>query len=106
MKNFREKGETLVVPAIGTAIASGNIVTVGATAGISAGSYDVGEDAVVNMCGVYTVPKVASGAIAQGAKVYVIAGQAGTTVGSNVFLGYAWDAVADGAGFVNVCLAR
>jgi predicted RecA/RadA family phage recombinase len=106
MKNFREKGETLVVPAIASAIASGDIVTVGATAGIASGAYAIGQNAVISMCGVYTVPKVASGAITQGAKVYVISGQAGTTVGSNVFLGYAWDAVADGAGFVNVLLAR
>lgn len=106
MKNFVQKGETLLVPAIAGAITSGAIVTVGATAGIAAGSYAIGEDAVVNMCGVYAVPKVASGAIAQGAKLYVISGEAGTTVGSNVFLGYAWDAAADGAGTVNVLLAR
>lgn len=106
MTNYREKGETLVVPASASAYASGDIVTVGATAGIAAGKTAIGDDVVVNMCGVFTVPKVASGAITQGAKVYVIAGQAGTTVGSNVFLGYAWDAAADGAGTVNVLLAR
>lgn len=106
MKNFVEKGETIVVLAAAAAYASGDIVTVGATAGIAAGKTEIGDDVVVNMCGVYAVPKVASGAIAQGAKVYVISGQAGTTVGSNVFLGYAWEAAADGAGTVNVLLAR
>lgn len=106
MKNFVEKGMTLVVPAIAGAISSGAIVTVGATAGISQGTYAIGEDAVIAMEGVFRVPKVASGAITQGAKLYVISGEAGTTVGSNVFLGYAWAAAADGAGTVDVRLAR
>jgi predicted RecA/RadA family phage recombinase len=106
MTNFVQKGETLVVPSTGADIASGAIVTVGATAGIAAGSTVAGEDAVINMEGVYRVPKVASGAITQGAKLYVISGEAGTTVGSNVFLGYAWKAAADGAGTVDVRLAR
>jgi predicted RecA/RadA family phage recombinase len=105
MKNFVEHGKTLVIIA-GGAIASGAIVTVGATAGISAGAYATGEEAVVNLEGVYRVTKVASGAITQGAKLYVIAGEAGTTVGSNVFLGYAHSAAADGAGTVDVLLAR
>jgi len=106
MKNFVQHGKTLLVPAAAAAYESGDIVTVGATAGIAAGKTAIGDDVVVNMEGVFAVPKVASGAITQGAKVYVISGQAGTTVGSNVFLGYAWDAAADGAGNVNVRLAR
>lgn len=105
MKNFVEHGKTINVVA-GADIVSGDIVTVGATAGIAAGSYASGETAVLNLEGVYSVPKVASGAITQGAKLYIIAGQAGTTVGSNVFLGYAHTAAADGAGNVNVLLAR
>lgn len=105
MKNFVERGCTINVVA-GADIASGDIVTVGATAGIAAGKYASGATAVLNLEGVYSVPKVASGAITQGAKLYVIAGQAGTTVGSNVFLGYAHSAAADGAGSVDVLLAR
>jgi predicted RecA/RadA family phage recombinase len=105
MKNFVEHGKTVTIVA-GGAITLGQIVTVGATAGIAAGTYATGETAVVNLEGVYAVPKVASGAITQGAKLYVISGEAGTTVGSNVFLGYAHSAAADGAGTVNVLLAR
>lgn len=106
MKNFVEKGCTLVVPAIAAAIASGDLVVVGATAGVSVGAYDIGEDAVIHLDGVFTLPKAASGAIAQGAKVYVASGLITTTVGSNVFVGYAHEAVADGVAFVNVLLAR
>ena len=105
MKNFVEKGETILFVASG-AVASGSIVTIGATAGISAGAYANGETGVANLKGVYAVTKVASGAITKGAKLYVISGEAGTTVGSNVFLGYAHEAAADGAGTVNVLLAR
>lgn len=105
MKNFVEKGETINFVASG-AVASGSIVVIGATAGIAAGAYADTEVGVANMCGVYSVPKVTADAIAQGAKVYVIAGQAGTTVGSNVFLGYAWEAVGAVAGNIAVLLAR
>lgn len=105
MKNFVENGRTVNV-VVGADTASGDIVTVGATAGIAQGKMLSGGTVVVSLDGVYAVPKFASGAITQGAKLYVIAGQAGTTVGSNVFLGYAHTAAADGAGTVNVLLAR
>lgn len=104
MKNFVEKGETILVTA-GADINSGDIVTVGATAGISAGDYSSGEVAVVNLCGVYTVPKDAS-APAIGAKLYIAAGVATTTVSTNVFLGYAHSAALTGDATVKVLLAR
>lgn len=104
MKNFVEKGKTILVTA-GADIASGDIVTVGATAGIAAGDYANGEVAVVNLEGVYTVAKDAS-APAIGAKLYIAAGVATTTVGSNVFLGYAHSAALTGDATVNVLLAR
>ena len=61
---------------------------------------------MLNLCGVYSVPKVTADVIAQGTKVYVIAGQAGLTVGSNVFLGYAYESVGAVAGNIAVLLAR
>lgn len=105
MKNFVQQGKTIDVVA-GADIASGDIVVVGATAGIAVNKTANGDTATLHLEGVYEVPKVASGAITQGAKLYVIAGQAGTTVGSNVFLGYAHNSAADGAGTINVLLAR
>lgn len=106
MKNFVEVGCTIVVPAVAAAVVSGSIVTVGDTAGVSVGSYKIGEDAVVHLDGVFALPKAASGAMTQGAKVYVAAGLVTTTVATNVFLGYVHEAVADGATTVNVLLAR
>ena len=104
MKNFVEKGKTILVTA-GADIASGDIVTVGATAGIAAGDYANGEVAVVNLEGVYAVAKDAS-VFAQGAKVYIAAGVATSTVSTNVFLGYAHVAALTGDATVNVLLAR
>lgn len=104
MKNFVEKGATINVVAAAD-IASGSIVTVGATAGVAAGDYATGETAVVNLDGVYAVAKDAS-VFAQGAKVYIAAGVATSTVSTNVFLGYAHVAALTGDATVNVLLAR
>lgn len=108
MKNFVAKGCTLLVPAIAGALVSGQSVVVGDIVGVSAGSYATGEDAVLNLDGVFTLPKASSGAIAQGVKLYVAAsgGNITTTATSNKFVGYAYDAAADGETTVNVLLAR
>ena len=104
MKNYIQKGCTIEVVASGN-VASGSIVTVGATAGVSAGNYVSGDTVVVKLDGVYAVAKDAS-VFAQGAKVYVAAGVATTTVGTNVFLGYAHAAALTGDATVRVLLAR
>lgn len=104
MKNYIQKGCSIEVIA-GGAVASGSIVTVGATAGISSGTYETGDIVVVNLEGVYNVGKDAS-VIAQGAKLYVAAGVATTTVSTNVFLGYAHTSALTGDATVNVLLAR
>jgi len=105
MKNFVEKGETITVTAAAD-IASGAIVSIGDIAGVAAGKYATGETAVVNLNGVYEVPKVTADVIAQGVKLYVVAGQAGVTATGNVFLGYAHNSAAGVAGTINVLLAR
>ena len=103
MKNYIQKGDSIEFVAT-AAITSGAIVEVGALAGISAGSYDIGDNVVVSLCGVYEVPKVA-GAITLGAKLYSNAsGSATTTVGTNVFLGYAFSVQASGDTTVKVRL--
>jgi predicted RecA/RadA family phage recombinase len=106
MKNFVEKGCTILLPAIAGALASGELVTVGATVGVSAGAYAIGEDAVLNLDGVFELPKASGTVIAQGAKVYVASGLITTTVSTNVFVGYAHTAGVDGVTTVNVLLAR
>ena len=103
MKNYVQKGESIEFVAVG-AIVSGAIVEVGALAGVSAGTYAIGDTVVVSLCGVYEVPKT-TGAITLGAKLYSnAAGSATTTVGTNVFLGYAFSAQLSGDATVKVRL--
>lgn len=103
MKNYIQKGDRIEFVAT-AAIASGAIVEVGALAGISAGSYAIGDTIVVNLEGVYEVPKVA-GAVTLGAKLYSNAsGSATTTASTNVFLGYAFSNQASGDATVKVRL--
>jgi predicted RecA/RadA family phage recombinase len=103
MKNYIQKGDSIEFVAVG-AIASGAIVEVGALAGVSAGTYAIGDKVVVSLCGVYEVPKVA-GAVTLGAKLYSNAsGSATTTVDTNVFLGYAFSAQNSGDATVLVRL--
>ena len=103
MKNYVQKGESIEFVAAG-AIVSGAIVEVGALAGVSFGAYAIGDTAVISLCGVYEVPKV-TGAIALGVKLYSnAAGSATTTVGTNVFLGYAFSAQVSGDATVQVRL--
>lgn len=104
MKNFVEKGETILFVASG-ATASGSIVTIGDITAVSAGTYADTETGVANLCGVFALPKGA-GAIAQGVKLYVAAGVVTTTASTNKFLGYAHLAAADTDTTVNVLLAR
>lgn len=108
MKNFVAKGCTMVLLAHSGALTSGQSVVVGATVGVSNGAYADGADAVVSLEGVFTLPKASSGALAQGSKVYVAAsgGNMTNTVSTNIFVGYVYDAAADGDTTVNVLLAR
>lgn len=108
MKNTYAKGLTMTLLAIGADLASGQSVVVGDTVGVSQGAYKAGEDAVLCLDGVYELPKASSGAIAQGAKLYVAAsgGNMTTTATSNKFVGYAYEAAADGSTSVYVLLAR
>lgn len=103
MKNYIQKGDSIEFVAT-NAIASGAIVEVGALAGVSVGKYAIGDTVVVSLCGVYEVPKIAE-AITLGAKLYSnAAGSATTVVGTNVFLGYAFNVAALGATTVRVRL--
>lgn len=107
MKNFIEKGETMNIVAGVGGIASGAPVVVVDVVGVSVGAYAEGETAVLHLNGVFELPKVASGAIPQGTKVYITSGGNITaTATSNTFTGYAHETAADGATIINVLLAR
>ena len=103
MKNYVQKGEKIQFIAT-VAVDSGEVVDVGALSGVAAGACAIGETVVVELEGVYTVPKLA-GAITLGAKLYHDGnGNATTTVSTHNFLGYAFTAQASGDATVNVRL--
>lgn len=108
MKNFVAKGETIAVVTPSGGYASGQPVVVGDTVGVSSGKYLEGETAIINMCGVYTLPKVASGAIAVGKKCYIVVADNNITgtASTNIFAGVAYEGAADGATTINVLLSR
>lgn len=66
MKNFRQSGNVLSVLAAAAAVASGEVVTVGAHIGVAATPAAIGEPFELNLDGVYEVPKTAGAAWTQG----------------------------------------
>lgn len=66
MKNFIAVGDTLTITA-GADIASGEAVLVGSLFGVAAGAIANGTEGVINLTGVYDLPKTASQAWTVGA---------------------------------------
>jgi predicted RecA/RadA family phage recombinase len=87
-KNYVQAGGTLTLTAP-TNVKSGDIVVVGALAGIAA--YDAAQNTEVEVVteGVWTLPKTTPGAINQGDACYwdVPTSKVTTTAGSNLLLG-------------------
>lgn len=66
--NFIQKGEVLSYTATKN-ILSGDLVMIGAIAGVAKTDIAIGESGAVHITGIYSLPKAAE-AIAQGARVY------------------------------------
>ncbi|MBR9837032.1 MAG: DUF2190 family protein [Rhodobacteraceae bacterium] len=98
MKNFKSQGNTLTFTA-GAAYLSGAGVLLGSIFGVAAGDIASGEDGVINLVGVYELPKTASQAWTVGAAIYWDdANDEATTVAEdNVLIGAAVAAVGSGA---------
>ena len=99
MKNFIATGNTLTITAEAD-IASGAGVLIGSIFGVATGPIANGAEGVINLTGVYDLPKTASQAWTVGAKVYWdnTAKEATKTTTSNTLIGVAVVAVAGGAG--------
>ena len=108
MRNYVQEGDTIVATVPAGGVTSGQFILIGAVGGVAVNNYAAGESGVFNAGGVYELPKASSGAITQGAKLYwdntnkVFT----TTASGNTFMGYAWEAAADGAVVVNVAIAN
>jgi predicted RecA/RadA family phage recombinase len=97
MKNFVAAGDTLTITA-GADIASGAGVLVGSLFGVAAGAIANGAQGVINLAGVYDLPKPGSQAWTVGALVYWTGTACTTTASTNKLIGVAVAAVGSGAG--------
>lgn len=105
MKNFVQRGETVTVTAPIGGINSGAGVLVGALFGVAAFTAAEADDVEIGTMGVFDLPK-ATGAIAQGAKVYWddTAKSVTTTATNNSLIGVAVAAAGTSAATVRVRL--
>ncbi|MDR0809742.1 MAG: DUF2190 family protein [Gemmobacter sp.] len=99
MKNFVAVGNTLTITA-GADIVSGAGVLVGSLFGVAAGHIAEGAEGVINLTGVYDLPKAPSQAWTVGALIYWDEGDARCTnvASTNVPIGVAVAAVGGTAG--------
>lgn len=99
MKNFIAVGDTLTITA-GADIASGEGVLIGSLFGVAAGAIANGAEGVINLTGVYGLPKAPSQAWTIGAKIYWddANDRCTITAGSLTLIGVAVAAVGAGAG--------
>ena len=102
MRNFTQRGDVLTTPnTTGAAIASGEGVLLGAVFGVAASSFPAGtDDIVINVVGVFTLPKTPSQAWTFGMPVYWDATNKRATSGAtgNTKIGVAIKAVGGTAG--------
>jgi predicted RecA/RadA family phage recombinase len=99
MKNFVQHGNAVTITAA-SAVGSGGGVLVGALFGVAAGDIAVGQEGVINVTGVYDLPKAASQAWTVGARIYwdAATGRCTTVATDNTAIGVAVLAVGGGAG--------
>lgn len=100
MKTFVQPGEKFDFIVSGTAVVAGQGLQIGSMVGIVQNSAAVGKAAVLQLVGVHDAPKAASQAWTVGQKIYWdnTAKVFTNVVGTNLFVGNAFAAVAGGAG--------
>lgn len=96
MRNFIAVGNTMEFTAAAD-VASGAVVVVEDVVGIAAGDVADGASGVLNLGGVYELPKAAAQPWAAGTRVYWNGSAATTTEASNTLLGVAYRAAASAA---------
>ena len=103
---FVQPGKVLDFQNTATPRASGDVVVVGARVGLCLGNIAANAVGSVQICGVFTVPKLSTDAAAQGALLYWDAAnnRMTTTVGANVLAGFAFAGAAAATTSVQVLL--
>lgn len=104
--NKIQEGTVLTITAAAD-IASGQPVKVEDIVVVSLGAIPSGASGSAALTGVWQLPKVSAGAIAQGKKVYLTpAGAITSTASGNTATGFAAAAAADGEDLIQVLLAQ
>ncbi|MBB4952757.1 putative RecA/RadA family phage recombinase [Agrobacterium vitis] len=70
MKNFKQPGSNITVPAPAGGTVSGKIVVIGSLVGIPASTQNAGEDVSIETGGVFEYAKTSALAISVGDKLY------------------------------------
>ena len=107
MKNFVQEGDRLLYTA-GADIASGAGVKVGVRFGVATAAIANGATGVLAMEGVYTIPKLGTDVVAQGALLYWddTNKRLTTTASTHITAGYAFAAAGNGVTTVDICINR
>ncbi|CAM3100413.1 Predicted phage recombinase, RecA/RadA family [Paracoccus aminovorans] len=92
MKNFIAAGNTLTITAEAD-IASGAGVLIGSIFGVATGPIANGAEGVINLTGVYDLPKTASQAWTVGALIYWTGSACTNVASTNTLIGVAVQAV-------------
>jgi predicted RecA/RadA family phage recombinase len=96
MQNFVQQGQTLRYKNSGDAvIPGGSLIALSGLVGVAVKDIEPGQSEALNVIGVYSLPKV-SGAIDQGAPVYVDESGKISAEASAQAAGVAWEAAASG----------
>lgn len=106
MKNFVQPGDSLAVVAPSGGLVSGQAVLIGNLFGVAVYAAAAGASAQIVTEGVFTLPKAASIAFAQGDRAYwdAAAGNVTSTASGNKWIGVVTTAVAGSATAANVRL--
>lgn len=100
-KNYVSNGMTMDVALLKN-VESGDVIVVGKQVVIATVDGVIGDQIVVNTCGVWALPKV-TGAIEQGAEVFITSdGEITTVATDNTLAGYAFEAAGASDATVNV----
>lgn len=110
MKNYVQEGDYLTITA-GADVAAGELVQFGSLHGVAVAAIANGEQGVIHMQGVYSLPKLtaaAGDACTAGGPVYFSSGSVSGTdsSGTRKLVGYAMAAANQAATTVNVRLAN
>jgi len=105
-KNFLHDGDRITVAASGAGVSSGDVVIVGAIAGVALADADAGAPVVLKTTGVWRLPKRPTETVAQGSPVSwdADAGQVALPAAGRYPLGAAVEGAGNGSASVTVRL--